>query len=305
MKFSTMNVLLIDVDSKIPNLALMKLSTYYKHEGEHVYLNKMKHSPDIVYMSCIFSKNKPKALGIAKMFNCPVIQGGYGLNDVKLPNHIEHLMPDYSLYNTDFSMGFTSRGCIRRCPWCIVWQHEGQIRDHAPVSEFWDPAHHKLILLDNNFLASPRWREKLQFIIDHKLQVNFNQALDIRTVDEEKAALLSQTRAMTRTFKTKMIHFAWDDPAALSTEEVLQGIQLLKEHGIHPRYMTFYILCGFNTTHEQDLQRFKILQEQQVTPYVMKYNDTQRDPWLNIFDRWVNRHLYKVCKLEDYTRKKI
>lgn len=294
-------VLLIDVDSKIPNLALMKLSTVLKKRHRKVFLNKMEGSPDEVYISCIFTKNAPKALGIARMFNCKVELGGYGLNHNFLPKDVEHLRPDYSLYQADFSMGFTSRGCFRRCPWCIVWQEEGQIKDHSPIEEFWDSMHGKVILLDNNFLASPRWYENLGVILDHKLKVNFSQGLDIRLVTRENAHLLAKTRAMTHTFQTRMFHFAWDEPA--SENEVLDGIRILKRAGIAPRDMTFYMLCGFNTTHEEDLHRFRVLHQLQVTPYVMRYNDCKRDPWLNHFARWVNRHLYKVCDIDKYDTK--
>jgi hypothetical protein len=36
-----MNILLVDVDSKIPNLALMKLSAWHKAKGNQVVLQKL------------------------------------------------------------------------------------------------------------------------------------------------------------------------------------------------------------------------------------------------------------------------
>lgn len=168
-----MKVLLVQVDGKMPNLALMKISSWHKKQGDKVFLQNLI-NPDKVYISCIFSQNRAKALGIAKMFNCQVEVGGYGINDAQLPFDVEHTMPDYSLYGIRYSIGFTSRGCIRNCPWCIVPKKEGNIKDHAPINEFYVSAWKKLILWDNNFLASPRWYENLREIITRKIKVSFN-----------------------------------------------------------------------------------------------------------------------------------
>lgn len=294
-------ILLIDVDSKIANLALMKISAYHKNLGDRVFLNKGCSRPDKVYISCVFSQNRGKALGITKMFNCPVEIGGYGVNNAQLPHTIEHMMPNYSLYGIDFSMGYTSRGCLRKCPFCIVWKKEGIIRDHASISEFWNSNHKKCIILDNNFLASPQWKRNLEFIITHQLQVSFCQGLDIRLVNHENATWLAMIDSATISFISRMYYFAFDDPQI--EDDVRRGVAILKEHGIKPRYLTFYVLCGFNTSHEEDMHRFMVLRKLGVTPYIMKYNDRKDDPWLNHFDRWVNapRHIYAICSFEEYS----
>lgn len=69
-------ICLIDVDSKIPNLALMKISAWYKAKGDNVKLIKLKlkkrkdgtlkepviidfsDKPDKIYISVTFKKNK-------------------------------------------------------------------------------------------------------------------------------------------------------------------------------------------------------------------------------------------------------
>ena len=220
---------LVDVDSKIPNLALMKISTAHKKLGNKVDLKEIS-KPDKVYISCVFKENRSQALGIAKMFNCPVEIGGYGVNNKSLPDHIDHVMPDYSLYNVDYSMGYTSRGCIRKCPFCIVWKKEGWIRDNAPVKEFWNPKHKKLVLLDNNLLASPKCEENLKFLAQNKIKTTFCQGLDIRLVNNDNASLLSKVNARTMSFKSKMYHFAFDDPQI--EDDVRKGVSILKKHGI-------------------------------------------------------------------------
>jgi len=294
-----MKILLIDVDSKIPNLALMKISAWHKNQGNKVFLNNGCGDPDKVHISCIFSQNRGKALGMGTMFNCPVEIGGYGVNNAQLSDAIEHMMPDYSLYpSMDFSMGYTSRGCIRKCPFCIVWRKEGSIRNHASIGEFWNSKHQKIVIFDNNFLASPRWKENIEFLITHKLQVSFCQGLDIRLVNDENALWLRLVKSKTMSFGSPMYYFAFDNPVI--EDDVRRGVKTLKKHGIKPYYLTFYMLCGFNTTHEEDMHRFKVLRELGCYPYVMKYNDRGDDPWLNDFDRWVNARIHKKCSFKNY-----
>lgn len=47
--------------------------------------------------------------------------GGTGWDLKKrLPPEIENMKPDDTLYGIDYGMGFTSRGCIRNCKFCVV-----------------------------------------------------------------------------------------------------------------------------------------------------------------------------------------
>jgi len=296
-----MKILLIDVDSKMPNLVLMKISAWHKRRGDRIFFNESC-NPNKVYISCIFSQNRSLALGIAnfwKSFGCEVEVGGVGIDlKSKLPYEIEHIMPDYSLYGIRYSMGFTSRGCIRRCPWCIVWRKEGYIREHAPIDEFYVSRWKKLMLLDNNFLASPRWYEKLEEIRKRKIKVCFNQGLDIRLIDQESARSLSRIHYVDNEFRVRRLYFAFDTPEIES--EVIEGIKILKKHGIKSRHLMFYMLVGFNTTFEEDFHRFKILNNLGVLPFVMVYNNRKDNPILRHFARWVNRRYYKFIPWEKY-----
>jgi len=276
----------------------MKLSNYHKHLGDEVFF-KEPCSPDKVYVSCIFEKNRAGALGSVLLFNCPVEVGGSGISLVTtLPPEVEHDMPDYDLYGTDYSLGFTSRGCIRSCPFCIVPKKEGPIRNNASISEFLDSRHEKVILLDNNFLASPRWKENLKFLRENGLKVNFNQGLDIRLVDEENASLLAETDYWNKSFKCRFLHFAWDLMDYES--EVRKGIKVLNNAGIKGRNLMFYMLCGFNTSFRQDLYRFKVLRDLGVDPFVMVYNNRRDLPIIRHFARWVNKRVYKKCTWGEY-----
>lgn len=286
-----MKDLLIQIDGKMKNIGLRKLGGFLKERGHRVFYNNGCQNPDHVYISCIFERNASKTRGIAKMFSCPVEVGGYGVNEAKLPFEVEHHMPDYE--GMDYSMGFTSRGCIRNCPWCIVPKMEGSIRDHAPISEFLHPDHNKVVILDNNLPASPKCDDNLQFIIDHDIKVNFHQGLDIRLVNEDNARMLAATKYYSVTFKSRRIYFAFDtsevEPA------VRRGIETLKGAEIRPKNMMFYMLCGFQEPYDfgHDWHRFKVLCDLGVDPYVMKYNRRRDIRVLNHFARWVIRRDYK------------
>ena len=294
-----MNVLLIDADrANFPPLALMKISAWHKARGDRTYLNNGCSKPDKVYVSCVFTKNAPRVRGVAKMFSCPVEIGGYGVNGAKLSDEIEHIRPDYDLCDFGCSIGFTSRGCIRNCPWCIVPKMEGSLRDHAPISEFLHPDHDTCILLDNAFLDSPRCRQNLEFIRDHELKVDFNQGLDIRSVNEKKARLLADCHYVDWDSKRRCLRFSFDTPEI--EPEVRRGIRLLSEAGIPRQHLQFYMLVGFSTTFSQDWHRFEVLRELDAKAFVMKYNGRRDVPILNHFARWVNRRYYRVTDFLGY-----
>ena len=269
-----MRVVLVDLDAIsqkrfFPNLALMKLSAYHKARGDEVYLNFPLCQPDIIYASCVFTWNAKKAEGLPPN----TILGGPGVDlKAKLPPEVEHVKPDYDLYpGIDFSLGFTSRGCSRRCEWCIVPEKEGKVQPWARIYEFWDRQHRKIVLLDNNLLASPNWRETLSDLAKEKVEVDFNQGLDIRLIDDEKVFYLKQVKA-------KKLRFAFDD---MSCEKaVRKGIELLLTGGISPRRLSFYMLVGFDGD-ETAKERAEILKSYNVDIYPMLYKDKDgREPKL-------------------------
>jgi radical SAM superfamily enzyme YgiQ (UPF0313 family) len=271
-----MKVGLIQLDGKMPNLALMKLSAWHKNKGDDVTVLDLSNlSFDRVYASKVF-----------------VGGSGYDLKS-ELPPEIEALTPDYEQFKTEYSIGFTSRGCIRDCGFCIVREKEGAIRE-APFD--W-VSHHKVIVLDNNFLASPCWREKLEYFIRQKLKVNFNQGLDIRLINEENAKLLSQVKYYDRTFRNRRLYFAFDDPRLENV--IWDNVRILNKAGIPSKWLMFYVLVGYDTTFEEDYARFEVLQALGCLPFIMIYNN-KRDKKLRDFSRWVNKRYYKLFPWIEY-----
>ncbi|MBA7557566.1 hypothetical protein ES705_50327 [subsurface metagenome] len=270
-----MKVLLMDLDINrrrrpFPNLALMKLSAFHKVRGDQVFLNSpLFCKPDILYASCVFSWNARMRATVAP----GTIVGGSGLDlKAELPPEVEHIMPDYSLYpGVDSSMGFTSRGCIRKCKWCIVPEKEGVIRPVARIYEFWDRRHRRIILFDNNLLASPNWRQTMEDLIVEDLEVDFNQGLDIRLVNEENVGYLKRVKARQFRFGKKgrkTLRFAFDDIAYEGA--VRRGIELLLDAGIGSRSLSFYALQGFGDDNTA-VERVNILRSFNVDIYPMAY----------------------------------
>ena len=283
-----MNIGLIDVDSKIPNLALMKISAYHKSCGDSVELTSplFAYQFDQVYASKIFHDST------LPMLPANAIIGGSGTGDysVKLPDEIEHSCPDYGLYGIDYSMGFTSRGCIRDCSFCIVPAKEGKIVEWSPLSEF--VRHKKVVVLDNNFLASWKWKEKISEMIEKKLVVDFNQGLDIRLLNEEKAQYLTE-------LNPPYLRFAWDSMDLM--RRVKSGVRLLRDAGypINRNRVGFYVLTGHGTTPKQDLYRLDYLHRLNINTHVQPFIKNREN---NRLSRWGNQpRIWTKTRFSQYT----
>lgn len=293
IKSQRRNILLIDIDSKMPNIALMKISSYHKMQGDKVSLIRhpcvtgdeiIPHVFDKVYISSIFEENAEKTIRFSKQFKHVEI-GGYYIDSMKvLPYQIEHLMPDYSIYKCNYSIGYTSRGCIRDCPWCNVKDKEGDLRATNDIYEFWNPKHKHIEVLDNNILALPDHFKKIAHqIIKEDLTVSFH-GLDARLLDDENTKLLSQLRIKPEP------RFAFDTPGA--ENGVLKAIGLMKKHGINRAL--WYVLVGFNTTWDEDMHRVMLLKKYEQRPFVMRYK-TIKEPEhedyqkYTYFASWVNQ----------------
>ena len=312
-----MKIGLIDVDShNFPNLPLMKLSAWHKKNGDSVewYEPLFSGHMDRVYISKIFSFTPDYQYCIDAD---EVIRGGSGYcielvdgketyhteKDGQLPPEIEHIYPDYSLYpklTEDTAYGFMSRGCPRGCEFCHVGCKEGRkAYKVADLSEFWD-GQKNVVLLDPNPIACPEWKDILQQLIDSGAWVDFSQGVDIRLMTEERARMIKK-------IKTKNIHFAWDRYE--DKEKILPKLRMFKElTGYGYWQLTVYMLCNFNTTFEQDLERVYTLRDLGYNPYVMLY-DKEHIPKghrLKHLQRWVNnRIIFRSCeKFEDFDYRK-
>ena len=308
-----MKIGIIDVDGhNFPNLPLMKLSAWHKAHGDSVewYEPLFSGHIDRVYMSKVFSFTPDYEYHINAD---EVIKGGSGYcielldgkeiyhaeNDIQLPQEIEHLYPDYSLYPSltkDTAYGFMSRGCPRGCDFCHVDAKEGKISHKvADLSEFWK-GQKNIVLLDPNTIACTGWKDILQQLIDSGAWVDFSQGVDIRLMTEEKAEMIKR-------IKIKSIHFAWDRYE--DKEKIVPKFKAFREiTGWDRGKMAVYVLTNFDTTFEQDLERIYRLRDMGYSPFVMIYDKEhlQKGHKLRHLQRWVNnRIIFNSCRrFEDY-----
>lgn len=296
-------VLLIDVDSTLPNLALMKLSAYHRQRGNEVVLSRPGCSaairdPDVIYASIVFKRNRHLVDGLRFLYSdAEIIIGGSGHDlSAKLPAEIEALCPDYSLYpRMDYSMGFTSRGCVRHCYFCVVPEKEGAYRPVQHPSEF--VRHDKVKLLDNNWYARPEWFFRTSdWLIEHNIAVDVTQGMDIRLLTPEIAAQLK------RLTWWRPMHFAFDDMS--TTDAVLSGLDMLKEAGFDTkRDLSIYVYCHDDAHYDDAVERCRILKAHRTTPYVMCNIDRPRSKRMKDLQRWTARPwLFWSCDIDEYDR---
>ena len=306
---------LIDVDSKIPNLALMKISGYYKSLGENVEFVRPGAEYEKIYASTVFTKSHSVCEKLVQKYGEKIEIGGTGWDLHKdLDDAMERTKPDYDLYSAEdiagrmkgigtkahklkkaaeivnAGMGFTSRGCIRECGFCFVPEKEGRFRHVAEIGELINPRSNVLILHDNNLTADPQCIDKLREIKERKLIVDINQGLDVRLINEDMAYALSEVRHL------RSLHYAWD---LMGFEtQVMEGIKTLSKYVKPYKHMCF-MLVGFNTSFEEDVYRFRKLTDMKIDPFVMIYNE-KKDEKLRHFARWVNSRIYKSCSFDEY-----
>lgn len=282
-----MKIRLLARDSKMPNIALMQLSTYHKQLGDDVnWYNPMldREDTDRLYESQLFDFTEP----FGYYPNCEIVKGGTGIDIKKhLPKEIEQIRElDYSLYpDCDYSMQFYSRGCIRKCPFCVVHDKEGYIQGVEPYRL--NPNGKHLEILDNNFFANPDWREAVKDILSTKQKVNLH-GVDVRIMDQEQAEALNRMK------HKGQIHIAWDIPQMDLRPKLEEVTKYIK-----PYKLMCYVLIGYDSTPEQDLYRVETLRELKIDPFVMPFN--KADEYQRKFARYVNmKAVFKTVAWKDY-----
>ena len=295
-----MKVLLVKTDSEFPNLALMKLSAFHKAQGDIIGFNVAE--PDLVYASVIFKKNRHLTDGIQYLYpEAEVKYGGPGYDlTTELPKAVEFIRPDYSLYpSISHSMGFTTRGCIRKCYFCVVPEKEGTLKRWQHPREFHTDEFKTIMLMDNNWLADKDWfLETSQWILNKELKV-WEHGMDIRLLDREIVARLARLKW------AKPLHFAFDsDDIANSVES---GIQLLNQGGVDVRSKVRILVYMDNSSQEEldsVLARCRSLKKWGATPLVMFNIDKKPTKTVNHLRRWTGRPwLFWKFDFPEYNKK--
>lgn len=376
-----LNIAIIDADligrnkHRFPNLACMKISGYYKENGDQVTLiydyknlyyneniwndyqnalkkylkNQTSNNSDVLALKmspCFKEENiRYDKILISKVFtdteidsdflNMGIVEyGGTGFYFDKAPNlpyKIEHNMPDYHLYDnwicdqaekekikshiqekyfdekafmsqfkeyTDYSIGFITRGCFRKCEFCVNKKYD-HVFMSSNLSEFYDQDRNKICLLDDNFLGFKDWRVYLDELIRTGKPFKFKQGLDERLLTDEKCELL---------FNSKYdgdLTFAFDK---ISDYELIhKKLELIRKH-TDKTNIKFYVLCGFESTDEKDIEntfkRVELLTRYHCLSYIMRYQNKNSTPWKDSRFRGMYITLARWCNQPSFLKKK-
>lgn len=227
---------------------------------------------------------------------------------------IEDLVPDYSILSQidyeypvrDAYFAYTSRGCIRKCHFCGVPKLEGMQRDVESltdivraIDELYGPKK-DLILMDNNVVASPRFKEIIAEIRDlgftpgAKLtrsgsrvpvqrRVDFNQGVDARILCKDPMYLRELA-----TICLKPLRIAFDHLGVRKPYE--QAVRYAHEHGLTE--LSNYMLYNFHDDPADLFERMRLnvtLNEElniRVWSFPMRYQPTNRPDRGHIGDKW-------------------
>lgn len=299
-----MKIRLLAHDSKIPNIAIMKISSYHKKMDDDVdWYNPMfdMYDTDVLYESKVFTFSPDYQY---YPINAKIIRGGTGVDISKeLPVEIESItVLDYSLYlDCDYSIQFLTRGCVRNCDFCLVRQKEGITHKVEPLELNTKGKYVKL--LDNNFFSYQEWKKHIELLKSYNQPIDFNTGIDLRTLTYEQAKALGS-------LKIKSIHCAWDNYR--DKKAVLRGLERLIKY-VKPYKITVYVLVGFENKQivDQDIERVMILKEYNVNPFAMGYIDFddpsyRKSQEVKDFCRWVNmKAIFKSCSWNEYNRRKM
>lgn len=290
-----MKIGLIDVDGhNFPNLALMKISRYYKNKGDEVeFAQALFGKYDIIYKAKTFTFTADDT----NVYNAKkIIKGGTGYDyKIKLPEEIDKLQPDYSLYNIEnVSYGFLTRGCCNSCKWCIVPKKEGQIKPYMDIEEVAGD-NNKIILMDNNILASEYGIKQLVKIKEKGYKIDLNQGIDCRLIDNNIAEILAGIKWL------KYIRLACDTEAQIPYIE--KAIELLNKYNYTKKIFVYCLLNDLNSSYYR-INYFR--KNNQIDMFCQPYRDfktTNKIPqWQKDMARYVNKKwIYKTCTFEEYS----
>lgn len=320
MKIGIIDADLMDNGTRHPNLALMKISGYYKSANHQV--NLIYHSFDEikqyekVYISKVFNfTNVPG--WVLQEKNVEV--GGTGFFEdggKNLPDEIEHHMPDYQLYNEyvsemiekgknpkyfedylEYSIGFLTRGCFRKCAFCVNKKYD-HVFKHSPIEEFLDVSRPKIYLWDDNFLAYPKWEECLDELEKTGKPFQFRQGIDIRLMTDRKAYRFNNTK-----WSGDFI-FAFDHLE--DKDKICENIQLWKKYT--NKQPKLYVLSGFKSQDADDItdafERIKLLMKYGCIPYFMRYEKYKESKYKGMYiqmARWCNQpQFYKKMSFREF-----
>ena len=324
-----MNIAVIDADiigktkHRFPNLAIMKISSYYKKLGHNVefvdnynllvFMGIVQY--DKIFISKVFT-DTPIEKWVLQLPN--VEYGGTGFfydKAPKLPYEIEHSFPDYDIYNDwvekcikngakkeefkyykEYSIGFLTRGCFRQCKFCVNKNYK-KCETHSNIKEFYDNKRPKLCFLDDNFFANENWKQIIKEVKELNIPFQFKQGLDERLLTDNHIHEIASWKK----YDGDLI-FAFDN---IEDKKIIEP-KLKRFYELYPKYskqIKFYVFCGFDRNNKWDkdfwvqdicdiFERCFILAKYSALPYIMRFEKAYQSEFNGLYSTiasWCNQ----------------
>ena len=276
-----MKVLLIEpIKHDYIPLAFAKLNGFHKAKNDEVkfiigeqYFEVKDYNPDIIYITTLFIWEKDLCFRIidyySKLFpNAKIKVGGINatllynkyiekyknvrnIEIVKgMVNYLEEQKPDFSLFNVNYSLVYSTKGCINKCPYCAVWQLEPNFIEIKNWYDYIDTTKSKIVFMDNNFLCASKKHitEVLKKCEELKIPIDFNQALDCKYFTDEIGKLFQNV-------EIHPLRFSFDSKR--HEPDIANAIQVALKYKKND--ICIFILYNFNELPEEIWERIEII----------------------------------------------
>lgn len=235
-----------------------------------------------VFVSCVFTWDIPRARWLAEQWDA-------FYKDVRLGG------PAFGTAAGEFHPGvflkpgvtITSRGCPNRCPWCLVPEREGAIRE-LPIWDGW-------IVQDNNLLACsrPHIEAVAEMLRRQPRAAIFSGGLEAELLEDWHRELFDGLRV-------RELWFACDSQGGVSHLERASRIL----DGIPQRKLRAYVLMGFGEeTLAEAERRVERVFELGFLPFAQLYRGPgERDyspEWKALARKWSRPAAYRGTKYDD------
>jgi hypothetical protein len=240
-------------------------------------------------------------------------------SDDRAGTPIEDLVPDYDILNQitykypviDAYFAYTSRGCIRKCNFCGVPKLEGAQRDTDSLSALVKAIDERygvkkdLILMDNNVVASPRFKEVIAEIRDLgftagakirranerapvQRRVDFNQGVDARILCKDPMYLRELSTICLKPLRIAFDHLGLREPYE-------KAVRYAREFGLTE--LSNYMLYNFKDSPADLFERMRLnvyLNEEldiRIWSFPMRYQPTDLPERSHVGSKWTRYQL--------------
>jgi len=216
-----------------------------------------------VHISCSFTWDIEEAKRLTKAWGqyYPVVKvGGPAFN-----NHADEFIAGMYVKQ---GVTFTSRGCNNQCPWCLVPNREGQLRQLSGFAI-------GNIIQDNNFLQCNRTHKRQVYqMLRIEKRIQFSGGLSAGLLSWEDAEEL-------RSLSIYQLFFACDTKGSIYS--LRNAGSLLK--GLDRRKLRCYVLLAFNgQTISEAQEHLENVWQAGFMPHAQLYQPP--DKWINYSSEW-------------------